>query len=316
MRNLCLILLFLVGCSPSKQTALDAWMSDSKKLKVLSTTAQVGDLVAQVGGERVDAWVLIQGDLDPHSYELVKGDGEKFQRADQIFFSGLGLEHGAGVAQQLKGNPKALGVADAIRELRPDEILFRGAAPDPHLWMDISLWKEGVGPIVAALSAKDPDGAAYYRERGEQLVLELTQAHEALQKSLREVPEEKRYLVTSHDAFHYFARSYLAEPGEIDWRKRVAAPEGLAPDGQLGGRDIQKIIDFVRERSVAVIFPETNVSRDSIKKICSAGKELQIDIRICQEPLYGDSMSGLSYLEMMQRNGNVLKCNLQSTPTN
>lgn len=311
-----MILLFLVGCSPAAQTRLDAWMKDNGKLKVLSTTVQVGDLVAQVGGDRVDPIVLIQGDLDPHSYELVKGDGEKFQRADQIFFSGLGLEHGASLAKQLHDNPKALGVAEAIRAAHPDRVLWKGKALDPHLWMDISLWKEGVPSIVAALSAKDPEGASYYEERGRKLVLELEEAHLALQEKLSQVPEAKRYLVTSHDAFHYFARSYLAEPGEIDWQKRALAPEGLAPDGQLNAMDIQRIIDFVKERQITVIFPETNVSRDSIKKICSAGKDLNLNVHICQEPLYGDATSGLSYLEMMQRNGEVLKCNLLSSPTN
>lgn len=312
MRKLCLILLFLAGCSSAVKGPLDSWMGRDDKLKVLSTTTQVGDLVAKVGGERVAPWVLIQGDLDPHSYELVKGDGEKFARADQIFYSGLGLEHGASLAKELHGNPKAVGLADEIRTAHPDKILFKGQSVDPHLWMDISLWKEGVPSIVAALSKKDPAGASYYEEQGRLLIAELEEAHLALQAKLRQVPERKRYLVTSHDAFHYFARSYLAEPGEVDWQKRVAAPEGLSPDGQLKAADIQKIVDFIKERDITVIFPETNVSQDSIKKICSVSK----GVHICQEPLYGDATSGLTYLEMMQRNGEVLKCNLLLTPTN
>ena len=123
---------------------------------------------------------------------------------------------------------------------------------------------------------------------------------------LHKVPAEKRYLVTSHDAFQYFTKSYLAEPGEIDWHDRFAAPEGLAPEGQLNPRDIQKIIDYLRVRKISVLFPESNVSRDSIRKIASAGRELGLEIRVCSEPLYGDSMSGLGYLEMMQRNAETI----------
>jgi manganese/zinc/iron transport system substrate-binding protein len=291
-------------------------MRENQKLKVLATTSQVGDLVSSIGGERIDLWVLMQGDLDPHSYELVKGDGEKFDRADQIFFSGLGLEHGASVSQQLKNRTNSLGISDAIYRQYPDQILFKEGAFDPHLWMDISLWQKGVDPIVQALSAKDPEGSSYYRQRGELLKEEMEKTHERLKKDLAEVPSQKRYLVTSHDAFHYFARAYLAEANEINWQSRVAAPEGLAPDGQLNPADIQQILDFLSEHQISVIFPETNVSRDSLQKIRSAGKKLKIEVKICSEPLYGDTMGNLKYLAMMQRNVEVIKCNLLSNPTN
>ncbi len=131
-------------------------------------------------------------------------------------------------------------------------------------------------------------------------------AHDQVLSQIQKIPTEKRYLVTSHDAFHYFTRSYLADPGETSWTERFAAPEGLAPEGQLNPRDIQKIIDYMRMKGVSVVFPESNVSRDSIRKIATAGKELGIEIRVCSEPLYGDAMSGLSYIEMMNRNADTI----------
>lgn len=302
--------LFLPGCS--SQNPLNEWMRPGEKKKILSTTAQIGDLAAAVGGERIDGWVLIQGDLDPHSYEIVKGDGEKFERADLIFYNGLGLEHGASLSALLKDAPKAVALGEKIASAVPEKILKKGSATDPHIWMDISLWKEAIGPIVEALGRIDPEGAAYYQERGESLAAKLDQAHSALQSQLSKIPSEKRYLVTSHDAFQYFTRSYLADPQEQDhWRGRFSAPEGLAPDGQLNPLDIQRIIDFVKAHRIEVIFPESNVSRDSIKKIAHSSKELGIEIRVCAEPLYGDSMSGLSYLEMMARNADVIQRHLE-----
>ena len=278
-------------------------MAPGGKLKILSTTAQIGDLVSEVGGERVSSRVLIQGDLDPHSYELVKGDGEKFDRADLIFYNGLGLEHGASLSARLSSDPKASALGDqAPRE----KILKRGEAADPHIWMDISLWAETVPPIVQRLSEKDPGGAAYYEERGRTLSQRMVQAHEKIRSRLLSVPSEKRYLVTSHDAFHYFTRSYLADSVDLDWRSRFAAPDGVAADGQLNPNDIRKIIDFLKEKNISVLFPESNVSRDSIRKIASAGREFGLTIRICQEALYGDSMSGLSYFEMMEKNADTI----------
>lgn len=301
---LCATLLLGTGCSHKNR--LNEWMEENGKIKVLSTTAQIGDLVSAIGGERVDGWVLIRGDLDPHSYELVKGDGEKLKRADLIFYNGLGLEHGASLSALLRSCPYATAIGDKISAAHPDKILRKGEVVDPHIWMDISLWRKGIDPIVEALSQTDPAGAKEYERRGAELAMALEAAHRDVQQKLREVPAAKRYLVTSHDAFHYFTRTYLAEPGEEDWGRRFAAPEGLAPEGQLSPRDIQKIIDFLREKRIAVIFPESNVSRDSIHKIASAGKELGLQVTICSEPLYGDAMSGLTYVEMMHKNADTI----------
>ncbi|HSX10495.1 MAG TPA: zinc ABC transporter substrate-binding protein [Chlamydiales bacterium] len=313
-KKVCLTLLLpllMLGCT-CKNRASD-WMQDNKKLKVLSTTAQIASLVDAIGKDRIDGWVLIQGDLDPHSYEMVKGDGEKFTRADVIFYNGLGLEHGASLAAILHDSPKATAVGDQIRLAHPDKILMKGKVIDPHVWMDISLWQKGIDPIVEALSQADPEGASHYREQGALLSAQMDAAHREIVSILRSVPSEKRYLVTSHDAFQYFSRSYLADPEEVDWSGRFAAPEGLAPEGQLNPRDIQKIIDFLRSRRISVLFPESNVSRDSIHKIASAGKELGLEIHICSEPLYGDAMSGLAYLEMMRHNAQTIAKYLWNT---
>src|SRR5579871_5638784 len=91
-----LCLLFLWGCSNSTApSAMDPWVEQNGKLKVLSTTAMIDDVVRQIGRERIDHLPLIMGEIDPHSYELVKGDDEKLSMATLIFFNGLGLEHGA-----------------------------------------------------------------------------------------------------------------------------------------------------------------------------------------------------------------------------
>lgn len=308
--SLLFAVLFLCGClscsRSSGRSNLKGWMEESSRLRVLSTTAQVDALVSSIGGERVHTWVLIQGDLDPHSYELVKGDSEKFALAQWIFYSGLGLEHGASLSSILHGSPKATAVGEKIALTHPDKIVKRGSIVDPHLWMDISLWKLAVPSIRDDLSRLDPEGASYYAERAERLMEEMDRVHEGIQQRLSSIPSSKRYLLTSHDAFRYFTRVYLADPGESGWSSRFAAPEGLAPDGQLSSVDIQRMIDFVRANRLTVVFPESNVSPDSIRKIATAGSEMGLTLRVCDEPLYGDSMSGLSYFEMMEANAEVI----------
>lgn len=300
----CLSALFLTGCFGSKKEVI------SEKIKIVSTTAQIGDLVTQIGGDRIESKILIRGDLDPHSYEIVKGDGEKLHEADLIFYNGLGLEHGASLSGFLFSSKKAISLGQKIEELAPQEILKKGAISDPHIWMDISLWSKGIEPIVLILSQIDPEGEALYRERGERARKEMEIVHNEIIDQMRAIPSEKRYLVTSHDAFHYFTRRYLADPQEVDWEKRFAAPEGLAPESQLKSQDIQRIIDFLLLTKTSVLFPESNVNKDSLRKIAIVGREYGLEIRICKEPLYGDAMSGLSYLEMMQSNARTFAKNL------
>jgi manganese/zinc/iron transport system substrate-binding protein len=315
IKNILLALLaatLCVSCSQKKSfSPVAEWMSENGKIKVLSTISQIGDLAEAVGGERVDCLVLVPGEMDPHSYELVKGDGEKFVRADLILYNGLGLEHGASLSAILKSSPKALPVGDEIRRITPNEILEKDGVVDPHVWMDVSLWQKAAGRIAEKLQEVDPDGSEYYLARAAQLEKEMESTHNYMRDLLQKIPENRRYLVTSHDAFRYFARSYLAETGEADWSGRFTAPEGLAPDGQLNPVDIRRTIDFLRKHQVRVVFPESNVSRDAVAKIASASRELGFDVRLCKDALYGDSTGGLPYLEMIRSNAEVIFKHLQ-----
>ena len=97
MRIICflLVLLTMFSCDDnSLHERHREWMDSNGKLKVLCTTVIIKDVVEGVGGEYIDVISLINGGLDPHSYELVKGDNEKFQCAEVIFSNGLGLESG------------------------------------------------------------------------------------------------------------------------------------------------------------------------------------------------------------------------------
>lgn len=306
MKKYIALLLILVGCAktPSRDAA---WFQESGKLKVLTTIAMIHDLVEEIGGEHVRSIPLIRGELDPHSYELVKGDDEKFAAADIIFYNGLGLEHGLSLRQNLENNPKAIAVADPILEKSPDLILTVDGQYDPHVWMDIALWMQTVGPIVETLCENDPVHADYYRRRGETLVKEMRQADEEAFARLQAIPAEKRYLVTSHDAFNYFTRHYLADPGEGEWMARCEAPEGLAPEAQMSVSDVLAVIAHVERYSIPVLFPESNVSRDSLRKIASAASEKGLSIRLCSRTLYGDSMGDApSYLDMIRHNVAVI----------
>lgn len=310
-------LFILGGCSDqhlARQDAFRHWRQDKEKVKVLSTTAMIGDLVKQVGGEYVNNLVLIQGELDPHSYQLVKGDDDKLAFADLIFYNGLGLEHGPSLAYHLTHNSKAIALGDQIEHAHSNAIIYVNGQKDPHIWMDISLWSQALPFIVEALSQKDPAHAQDFQANAKQVKAEMDQAHQQVRAILQQVPSNERYLVTSHDAFNYFTRAYLADEEELKagtWEKRFAAPEGLAPESQLSVADIRAIIDYMQQHQIRVLFPESNVSRDSINKILQAGREQGLKMHIACCPLYGDAMGPLgsdgdTYLKMIVYDANMI----------
>lgn len=291
------------------------WFVPDGRLKVLSTTAMIHNLVQEIGGDTVDGAVLICGELDPHTYQLVKGDDEKLAFADLIFHNGLGLEHGPSLQYYLVGSDKAVSLGDAVRKGHPDKILYLQGQLDPHIWMDISLWAQTIAPIVEALSRADPDNAEGYRERGDALYGKLIELHNSVKETLQGIPDDKRFLVTSHDAFNYFAKAYLAtdeERVENRWDHRFEAPEGLAPESQISVSDIRQIIEHLEKYRINVLFAESNVSKDSIRKIVSAGNEKGLELKIAEVPLYGDAMgakdSGAdTYQTMIQHNAKTLR---------
>ncbi len=289
-------------------------MKNNGKVKVLSTNAIIDDIVRQIGGDRIDHISLICGQIDPHSYELVKGDDEKLIAAHVIYYNGLGLEHGASLRYQLEHHPNAIPVGQSIQKRFPDQIIYDEGQLDPHIWTDIELWSMIIDPILESLKEMDPAGTSIFEENAERLRQSMLHEHQQIRADFQRVPSERRYLVTSHDAFNYFTRSYLRTPDEVEqseWKKRFEAPEGLAPDGQLSTTDIQKIIEHLCLYHIEAVFPESNVSKDSLRKIVHACRQKGLEVRISDEVLYGDAMGGSdsgadTYLKMIRRNADVM----------
>lgn len=303
---LCLSLLLLGACSAPKSP------EQSEKIRVLATTEMIGDLVRAVGGDQIESQTLIFGEMDPHSYELVKGDDEKLLSSQIVFYNGLGLEHGASLRYQIQHHPNSVAVGEAIDS---NERLYIDGQVDPHIWMDISLWKQCVPAIVDALSQMDPEHAALFHERSIDLMNRMQEKHDKVRATLQEVPEKRRFLVTSHDAFNYFTRAYLATDEEQiggGWQHRFAAPEGLSPDGQLSSQDIRDIVDHLLKYRILLVYPESNVSRDSLRKIVEVASKKGLQVKFSAGPLYGDAMgpqgSGAeTYLGMIHHNAELLK---------
>lgn len=281
------------GCQ-SASTDIAASRADvGEKAVVLSTIAPIEVLVSAIAQDRLQSECLINGDLDPHSYQLVKGDREKFCRAKLVFYNGLGLEHGPSLAASLAACPRAISLGEWYKNSCPDEILQTKGGVDPHLWMDISLWSKGLKLICSELCSAFPDYSEEFCARTDQLLLKFHIMHEKVRARLQSIKSEKRYLMTTHDAFRYFGRAYLAEKGELkdgSWQKRIMSPEGLAPESQVSLQQMKRVLNYLKDHQLSVVFAESNVNQQSLAKIVQAAKSSGLSVYLAEEKLYGDAM--------------------------
>lgn len=235
------------------------------KLKVVVTTGFVGDLVKQVGGDRIELEVLMGPGVDPHLYKPTASDISRLSQADVIFYSGLHLE---GKMQEIfdkisKSNKKIYAVTDSVlREklLSPPE--FEGNY-DPHVWFDVPLWSECVDTVSQSLITHDKSGEKEYTQRVEALKKAHTALHEWVVNKIKELPEKRRILVTSHDAYSYFGRAYSF---------KVIGIQGISTVTEAGLADMAKMVDYIKEQKVPAIFVESSVSPNTIRRVSEDAK--------------------------------------------
>jgi len=311
---LCLFVFsLLISCSKldAKRKEMRTWFSDNGRLKIACTTSPIRDLTRALTVGLADTCAMIDAGLDPHAYELVKGDGEKLQGADLVIALGLGLEHGASISAALKSHPRCLFIGQYLKKSLPQRLIYVDGELDPHIWMDLELFSESLEPICERLCELLPEHKALLIERKVRLKNRLYSLHSAFRSKLQSLPMSRRYLVTAHDAFNYFTRAYLAEPSEQvsgAWKKRLIACEGLAPEGQVATSDLRQVIRFIEKNRTPCAFAESNLGRGFLQKILEVTRErakAQASFEIAKSPLCADTMlggEGFDYVDSMAYN--------------
>jgi manganese/zinc/iron transport system substrate-binding protein len=232
----------------------------SPPLQIVATTGMIADLVRQTGGERVEVHQLMGPGVDPHLYKPTARDASRLARADLIFYHGLNLEGRMGdlFTRLARQGRKVFAVTQSVPEdrlLEPEE--FAGHY-DPHIWFDAALWSTTVPAVVSALSEVDPDGAEIYRNNGETLQASLRSLDEWCRSRAEKLPEGRRVLVTSHDAYNYFGRAY----GFL-----VVGLQGVSTVAETSLADMASLVDFIKEQNVPAIFVETSVNPAGIERV-------------------------------------------------
>jgi manganese/zinc/iron transport system substrate-binding protein len=285
------------GCGPVAETVLPD-LSDKELIKAVATVGMVADTVANVGGERVDVKALMGPGVDPHVYKASEGDVRRLEAADIIFYAGLHLEAKmADVLERIGDRRRTQAVTDAVPRsalLQPAE--FEGNY-DPHLWFDVALWRSVVEQVRDTLGEADPAHAAEYRRNAGDYDAALRELHAYVGQQTSRVDQQRRVLITAHDAFNYFGRAYGFE---------VRGLQGISTVAEAGTRDVQKLAEFIAEREIPAVFVESSVSPRTIRAVQEAVRARGFDVRIGGS-LFSDAMGTKStpegtYIGMVRHN--------------
>jgi manganese/zinc/iron transport system substrate-binding protein len=293
--------------SPSSTPAV---ADPARPIRVLATTTLVADVVQAVGGPRVQVETLIGPGLDPHLYKPRESDLRKLSEAELVFFHGLGLE--ARMGEVLRQHHAALGDSVAIAEAVPENKLrTKGegqASVDPHVWNDPVLWAFVAKPVQETLAKVDPPHAADYEKRAKDWQESLVQLTVELLAQYGAIPQERRVLVTAHDAFGYLGSAFSLE---------VRGLQGISTAAEAGAADVDALASFLVDRKVPAVFGETSVPSRGLEALQQAvkarGGQLTLGEELLSDSLDAPGTDGATYPGMMRRNAARITRGLQST---
>lgn len=274
------LMLILAGCAQPASNV----DSTQKALNVVATTTMLADLSGIIGGTHVSVNGLMGPGIDPHLYQASAGDVTLMQKAEVVVYNGLHLEGKMGeIFESLSGQGQAvICIEEGLDESKLIEWEGGGSVYDPHIWFDVSLWKDAAGLVADGFSEADPDHAPDYKANLESYLEELDELDTYVRARASEVPEGQRVLVTAHDAFQYFGNAYGFE---------VRGLQGISTDAEAGTADVSALADFIVERQIKAIFVESSVPPKTIEALQAAVGAKGFDVAIGGE-LYSDSLGG------------------------
>lgn len=253
----------------------------AEPLKLVTTTGMIGDAAMRIAGGRAEVQSLMGPGVDPHSYRQTRSDIVALTRADLVLWHGLYLE--AQLEEfmiDLARRRTVVAVGEAVPEdLRLGFPGYPGRA-DPHVWMDPSLWTHVIGAVGEALAAADPEGAEDFAANAEAYAVEAMELHDYAKGILATVPEDRRILVTAHDAFNYFGRAFGFE---------VVGIQGISTESEAGLQQIESLVSLIVERGIRGVFVESSVSERNIRALIEGAAAQGHEVRIGGE-LYSDAM--------------------------
>lgn len=295
--GLLLLLVALAGCEQSQA------VKRIYPYRAVTTVAMVTDIVRHVAGEKAKVEGIIGEGVDPHLYKPTRNDVAALLGGDVVFYSGLLLEGKMAdtlvkVASQGK---KVFAVTELIEEKYLLELPGSQGHSDPHVWMDVQAWMKAVEAVAKALSGFDPPNAAHYQKNAQAYLQELGRLDAYVRRVIASIPEGRRVLVTAHDAFNYFGRSYKIE---------VRGIQGVSTEAEAGLEDINRLVDFIVKRGIRAVFVETSVPEKNVRAliegVAARGNKVTVGGNLFSDAMGAPGTYEGTYIGMIDHNATVI----------
>jgi len=293
-----LIIILVIGLQSCKNKT-----EKSDKLRIVTTTSMITDLVKNIGGDFVEIQGLMGAGVDPHLYKASEGDVSKLYNADVIFYNGLHLEGKlVEVFEKMDFSQRVtvpLGEFLDEKELIGSE--YFASNYDPHVWFNIQFFKQFSEKVTLILSQKDTKNAANFAKNNRIFQVKLDILELEVKTIIKSLPEEKRILVTAHDAFNYFGKAYGFN---------VVGLQGISTATEAGVQDVQRLSDYIIDNKVKAIFIESSVPRRTIEalqeSVLSKNHEVVIGGSLYSDALGDSGTVEGTYLGMFRYNVNTI----------
>jgi zinc/manganese transport system substrate-binding protein len=258
-------------------------------LAAVATTAIAGDIVGNVGANRIQVDTLVPADADPHDFEPRPSDAVALADAEVVVKSGGDVDEWLDdLIDSAGGDAAELTLLDSVRAI----------GDDPHWWQDPRNAILATEAVRDALAKADPDGRRAYERNAARYVRELRALDDYIERCIRRVPPEMRKLVTTHDSLGYFADRYGLEAiGSVI--------PSLSTQAQPSAKEVDALVEQIEEEGVEAIFPEAAVSQ-RLERAISRESGAEVGRELWADSLGGDGSGAETYVDAMRANADAL----------
>ncbi len=278
--------------------------------KIVATTGMIGDALENILPENYSVHTLMGQGVDPHQYEAKPNDIDELARAETIVYNGLHLEGKmVGLFVKLKREKKVLAISDGLIENRL--ITTNGIQHDPHIWLDPFLWAYGIEALGQKLAHEYPEDKEEIIINTLNYTRKIRELGEWMRAEINQIPIRQRVLITSHDAFHYFGKSFGV---------KVDALQGISTVSEPGIRTVSSLMTMIIDKNIPAVFIESSVAKKSIqalKEACARkGYALKEGGMLFSDAMGDKKQHAETYIKMLRRNTETLVKGLTNNKEN
>ena len=268
-----------------------------ERLNVVATFSILGDFAKNVGGDRVSVTTLVGPNSDTHVYTPTPSDAKKITDAKLVIVNGLGLEGWLPRLVKSSGSKAATVVATkgiATRKIEGGghDHGHAGEDADPHAWQSVANAKIYAANIRDALIAADPAGAESYKANAAAYLSKLDALDRDVREAVAKISAERRSVISTHDAFGYFAAAYGI---------KFIAPQGVSTESEPSARDIAAIITQIKKQKIPAVFLE-NVSDPRLMRRIASETGANIGGTLYSDSLTDEKGPAPTYIDMIRYN--------------